>query len=1164
MFMNMKKNLWYFILLFTLCITIKNVNAQTASVYNVTSPTVIPPSPDAQSFMRYGEIPVDYSTGVPNIEIPLYEIKTGQLSLPISLSYHASGIRVSDVSSVVGLGWKLNAGGLLTRTIKGLPDESSSGVLNHGFLTQTDINYATKSMENYWKINDMSRGALDTESDSYYYSVSDGLSGEFVYDHDKNIVPLTANSHKFIKHNFTASFVGSTYSMDIVKDDGTIYVFDQQELTMYDMSSYCASTWWLSKIISPDRTDSITFEYAKDLMGSESAYPDFYLSEQIINGIGSSGLQCSALQRHMSATYTNQIRLSKINFKGGYIQFDYIKDRIDLKAYRLSTISVFNVNSLIKKYELATSYFDSGYNTSYSTRNKYRLKLNALKAYDNLNLNGLVNSYSFSYYEDNILPPYIQEYAYNNACFAIDHWGYYNGQVTNQHMLPYLPVEVGISANRTPDINYAKSCSLHQITYPTGGYTTFEYESNKKFDGSVAGGLRIKTVTTKENINAVPIIKRYEYNNNLLGRDIQMDAEGCYKYNQNILHMEGADCASNFNHTTIYMDNPVMPFVNHNGSPALYDIVDEYIDGGINYNLKTTYIYEAQPDIVYSVNSPRHQDQYFVDRAWRRGQLGGIIYSKFKAGTYIPIKNISNYYSDYRVKTIIAGIKVLPVIVYEISCYASTPDHYAYEPFNERFNYFDVTMEVGIKKLTKQFTTEYDDNGNNVTKEENFKYESPYHLNTTTSDLTDSRGSKVITLYKYPHDYAGTGVYDGMINSNRISPVIEQSEYKENTTNFLQSIITNYGYFQNNKIIAPSAIDLKTGSNNYETRMLYGAYDTKGNPQYICKDGATKMVYLWSYNGQYPVAKIEGISYTDMVNSYYSQSNIDVLTQTPAPTDGQINVIRTALGGSGALVTTYTYKPLVGITSMTDPRGVTTNYTYDTFNRLFLARNDDKNIIGRYRYGYQNAPDNGQGGYSAPAATVTPGATSYTSGATGTATLSSISGGSGSYAYSWYLKNSTGTVLASNLNTSSVSFSYSCSQTGTLTVQCVITDNGTGISRTVSANITVTSVTYSCNFTMQPGYSNMTNSISCDNSATTFYLVFSSNTTMQPYTAYLVANICPNCRPTTSSKSQTFTSGGKTWTVVVDPNGDVRFILVNGSAFPAGSYLGTGTLTFSK
>jgi len=231
---------------------------------------------------------------------------------------------------------------------------------------------------------------------------------------------------------------------------------------------------------------------------------------------------------------------------------------------------------------------------------------------------------------------------------------------------------------------------------------------------------------------------------------------------------------------------------------------------------------------------------------------------------------------------------------------------------------------------------------------------------------------------------------------------------------------------------------------------------------------------------------------------------------------------------------------------------------------LFLARNDDKNIIGRYRYGYQNAPDNGQGGYSAPAATVTPGATSYTSGATGTATLSSISGGSGSYAYSWYLKNSTGTVLASNLNTSSVSFSYSCSQTGTLTVQCVITDNGTGISRTVSANITVTSVTYSCNFTMQPGYSNMTNSISCDNSATTFYLVFSSNTTMQPYTAYLVANICPNCRPTTSSKSQTFTSGGKTWTVVVDPNGDVRFILVNGSAFPAGSYLGTGTLTFSK
>jgi hypothetical protein len=47
---------------------------------------VIPPSPNAAALGKYGEIPVSYYTGVPNISIPIYEIKTRDLSLPISLS----------------------------------------------------------------------------------------------------------------------------------------------------------------------------------------------------------------------------------------------------------------------------------------------------------------------------------------------------------------------------------------------------------------------------------------------------------------------------------------------------------------------------------------------------------------------------------------------------------------------------------------------------------------------------------------------------------------------------------------------------------------------------------------------------------------------------------------------------------------------------------------------------------------------------------------------------------------------------------------------------------------------------------------------------------------------------------------------------------------------
>ena len=84
------------------------------------SNSILPPSPQAAALARYGEYPVSLATGVPQINIPLYEIKLGSYTLPILISYHASGIKVDDVASTVGLGWVLNAGGAVSRTLSGI------------------------------------------------------------------------------------------------------------------------------------------------------------------------------------------------------------------------------------------------------------------------------------------------------------------------------------------------------------------------------------------------------------------------------------------------------------------------------------------------------------------------------------------------------------------------------------------------------------------------------------------------------------------------------------------------------------------------------------------------------------------------------------------------------------------------------------------------------------------------------------------------------------------------------------------------------------------------------------------------------------------------------------------------------------------------------------
>src|SRR5687767_3004390 len=83
------------------------------------------PSPNAASLGLYGEVPVSLHNGVANISIPMYEINEGPIKLPVSLSYHASGVRPDVHPGWVGNGWTLNCGGMITRVVKGTPDEAA-------------------------------------------------------------------------------------------------------------------------------------------------------------------------------------------------------------------------------------------------------------------------------------------------------------------------------------------------------------------------------------------------------------------------------------------------------------------------------------------------------------------------------------------------------------------------------------------------------------------------------------------------------------------------------------------------------------------------------------------------------------------------------------------------------------------------------------------------------------------------------------------------------------------------------------------------------------------------------------------------------------------------------------------------------------------------------
>ena len=110
--------------------------------------------------------------------------------------------------------------------------------------------------------------------------------------------------------------------------------------------------------------------------------------------------------------------------------------------------------------------------------------------------------------------------------------------------------------------------------------------------------------------------------------------------------------------------------------------------------------------------------------------------------------------------------------------------------------------------------------------------------------------------------------------------------------------------------------------------------------------------YLWAYGGQYPVAKIEGATSTE-VSGWLGSTAVIALVQNSTSVESVLSNMRNTLSSKGVLVTTYTYTPGVGMTSVTAPNGQKTTYTYDSLNRLSQVRDDNSQIVNLYDYNYQ-------------------------------------------------------------------------------------------------------------------------------------------------------------------------------------------------------------------
>lgn len=280
------------------------------------------------------------------------------------------------------------------------------------------------------------------------------------------------------------------------------------------------------------------------------------------------------------------------------------------------------------------------------------------------------------------------------------------------------------------------------------------------------------------------------------------------------------------------------------------------------------------------------------------------------------------------------------------------------------FNYTRYSIQVypyfyDWTVLEQSVITDYKDNNAKVIVTHNYDYNTTNHAITREKTCSSIGNEIIVTENKYPMSFSTDAVFNLMVDKHILNPIVQRNKYL--LLNNIEALLDRqqilYSKWDDN-VFLPSAILYGNCENFLENRITF-MYDSKKNIQSTIKDSLEKVVYLWSYSARYPVAKIVGLTYPE-VKELLGEYFISDLSSEINNIDSYLTFIRNSL--PQALVTTYTYQPLVGMTSSTDPSGLTTYYDYDDFNRLKRAYIKEKDSSGNeiekniqtYDYHYKN------------------------------------------------------------------------------------------------------------------------------------------------------------------------------------------------------------------
>jgi hypothetical protein len=924
--------------------------------------SVVPPSPEAASLGKYGEVPVSLYTGTPSIQIPLYNISQGDLSLPISVSYHASGVKIDEISSSVGINWALNAAGVITRTIHGNPDEQTGGYQTAAIrakLYRYTQNLMTTTEKKEFEY-DVADGTYDAEPDEYYYNFS-GYSGRMVFD--STGVPVLLNHNKMKVEVITEGF-------SIVDEKGTTYYFTTKE-TVKPMT-YCqgktpsassTSGWWLSEI-KPAVGRSIYLHYNTR---QDVTYTQGVNEQRTFVTQNTPENECQTNSTQCTSVFRGDMQLvDTIYFDKGHVEFVY-ESRADVSASgrRLQKMRVLNNDGLlIKQFEFEYEY--GGGNTRFALK----------RILETTDISIETPTYVFDY-------DHFQDLPARNT-FEQDHWGYYNTN-TSGVLIPFITLPgspTGYTwANREPDPVRTTYGMLSRITYPTKGYTDFEYEAHDYgyvFSNAAslavnsAGGVRIKKMINRDGKNPdQDQTKVYEYR---MTSD-NTRSSGClvqqfvYQFNFETEQLRNSGPGGS---TTSYVcgfieasSNSQAYLGSTKGGHIGYEEVTEYYDEDKQTGGKTTHKFSSfrdSPDTYLqgSWNAlpfppPTSKDEY------RGLELKTTVYKHTVSG--FSKQSEKEFIYQFEEPLQIEGIKMK----FSLRSFNAQLSQVA----TNRYGYLRVWT-----KLTNEKETLYE-NGNSITTETNYVYNTN-HLQMSQKEIITSAGDHRISRYKYPLDFT-IGTYSSpssdtealslLQQKNIVSALVEQTEFivKNGSTNeyVTRSIYQSYKSDQAGLRDAIYQLELSqplstwqpvsistTGQiqkhSQYTEAIKFDLYDQYGNILQQHKTNDIFISYGWGYNSTLPIVEARNMTYAELLlkmpsgfTAFNSDINIQAAVQNFQQTSPQ------------SLIKGFIYIPLRGLSTLMETNGTSASFSYDNLNRLTQTKDAEAQIIKQFDYHYR-------------------------------------------------------------------------------------------------------------------------------------------------------------------------------------------------------------------